>query len=155
MQLPQFLGRLQSAEQALQIGCRQVAEQHHDEVDVVATAQLFAKQSTAHLERLKPFTQRYGVAGARESEQIRAELFKPDGSLGLLRDLSGLALLVSAVSMSWTVLGQAAKALRDQELQTLVNECSEETTIQLEWLQTRIKAAAPQILIASEQRETS
>lgn len=150
MQLDQYLGRLQSAEQSLQVACRQIATAHLKDADVVATAELFEKQSANRLQRLQPFIQRYGVAGGGESEQIRAELFKPDGSLGLLRDLSGLALMVNATHMSWTIVGQAAKALRDRELVTTVDECSNETVTELEWLETRIKAAAPQILVAVE-----
>ena len=150
MLLAQSIGRLQGAEQAFQVACRQVASAHPKEVDLVANAHLFAQQAASHLERLQPFIKKYGVAGGGEAETIRAELFKPDGSYGMLRDLSGLALLTSAVQTSWTVLGQAAKALRDKELETTVDACSSESTTQLEWLQTRIKASAPQVLIATQ-----
>ena len=38
------------------------------------------------------------------------------GPVGLLRDLQDLYLLVSFVEMTWTVVRQAAQALRDGEL---------------------------------------
>ncbi|MGZ4617548.1 MAG: hypothetical protein ACXV5Q_10515 [Frankiaceae bacterium] len=45
--------------------------------------------------------------------------------------------------------GQAARALRDSELLTVVSRCDGETATQLKWLRTRMKQAAPQALIAA------
>ena len=43
--------------------------------------------------------------------------------------------------------GQAAQALRDDELLAVVRECHLETELQVKWLTTRIKDAAPQALV--------
>ncbi|MGC4938172.1 hypothetical protein [Kribbella sp. DT2] len=69
--------------------------------------------------------------------------------MGLLRDLQDLYALASFVDITWTVVEQAAQALRDRELLDVVDACEQETTQQLTWLKTRIKQAAPQALIAA------
>ena len=43
--------------------------------------------------------------------------------------------------------GQAAQAARDAELLETVTRCHTETELQVKWLTTRIKVAAPQALV--------
>ena len=69
--------------------------------------------------------------------------------LGLLRDLHDLYVMAAACDMAWTVVGQAAKGLRDDDLVTLVTAAEEDTAIQLKWLRTRMKQAAPQSLVVA------
>jgi hypothetical protein len=101
-----------------------------------------------HVASLAPIIQRYGEQRADEPERLRAAEFGGirTGGVGLLRDLYTLA---SLVDITWTVVLQAAQALRDKDLITIVNSCDQDTTRQLTWLQTRINQAAPQALIAS------
>ncbi|HEU5241725.1 MAG TPA: hypothetical protein VFU25_06915, partial [Ornithinibacter sp.] len=72
------------------------------------------------------------------------------GGVGLLRDLHDLYLLVSYLDIAWTMVGQAAKAVRDDELSGVVGWCETETSAQLSWLRTRMKEAAPQALVVAE-----
>jgi len=58
-------------------------------------------------------------------------------------------MLASYLDIAWTVVGQASKAARDQELMALVGHCEAETSAQLAWLKTRMKEAAPQALIVA------
>jgi hypothetical protein len=51
--------------------------------------------------------------------------------------------------MAWTLLGQAAQGARDRELLEVVQGCEGETEIQLKWLRTRMKQAAPQALVVA------
>ncbi len=51
--------------------------------------------------------------------------------------------------MAWTLTGQAAKGLRDDELLQVVDDCEGETALALKWLRTRMKAAAPQALLVA------
>ncbi|MEU9575825.1 hypothetical protein [Streptomyces chilikensis] len=60
-----------------------------------------------------------------------------------------LYVLASFVDITWTVLGQAAQGTRDRELLDVVEKCTSDTQRRLKWLNTRIKQAAPQALIAS------
>ena len=45
---------------------------------------------------------------------------------------------------------QAAQGLRDTELIEVVDECATGTAVQLEWLRTRMKQAAPQALVVAD-----
>jgi hypothetical protein len=53
------------------------------------------------------------------------------------------------VLTTWTVVIQAAQGLRDHELLDVAQHASAETTRQLSWFTTRMKAAAPQALIVA------
>jgi hypothetical protein len=50
-------------------------------------------------------------------------------------------------SVGWTILGQAAQALRDEELVATVTSGHGETLMQAKWLLMRLKEAAPQALV--------
>ena len=68
------------------------------------------------------------------------------GCCGTFQDLY---LLASLVDVTWAMVKQAGSALRDRELLDVVARCDGETSVQLRWLQTRMKQAAPQALIAA------
>ncbi|MEN3538185.1 hypothetical protein AAH991_23940 [Microbispora sp. ZYX-F-249] len=68
------------------------------------------------------------------------------GGLVLLRDLHGLYLLATECDLSWSVLAQAARGLRDDDLLDLTRHCAPETAVHLLWLRTRMHRAAPQVL---------
>ncbi|WP_218671457.1 hypothetical protein, partial [Microbispora sp. GKU 823] len=69
------------------------------------------------------------------------------GGLALLRDLHGLYLLATECDLSWSVVAQAARGLRDDDLLDLARHCAAETAVQLLWLRTRMRQAAPQVLV--------
>ncbi|MEU7696426.1 hypothetical protein FLW53_27965 [Microbispora sp. SCL1-1] len=69
------------------------------------------------------------------------------GGLALLRELHGLYLLATECDLSWSVVAQAARGLRDDELLGLARHCAPETAVQLLWLRTRMHQAAPQVLV--------
>ncbi|MDP9293702.1 MAG: hypothetical protein M3O90_04620, partial [Actinomycetota bacterium] len=71
------------------------------------------------------------------------------GGLGLLRDLHDLYLMATECDLAWTLVGQAAQGARDRELLDVVARCEGETAIQLKWLRTRMKQAAPQALVVA------
>jgi hypothetical protein len=72
------------------------------------------------------------------------------GEVGLLRDLQDLHVLADLVQTTWVVISQAAQGLRDRELATVASEAGAGTARQLAWLDTRMKAAAPQALIVGQ-----
>ncbi|MND00272.1 hypothetical protein D3C83_188240 [compost metagenome] len=57
--------------------------------------------------------------------------------------------MATEVDISWLVVLQAAQGARDKALLEIVTECDRETGIQLLWLKSRIKQAAPQALLAA------
>jgi len=151
MHIAHYLGLLHRSEQALAEAYRQVARDHADEPDIEHLCTTLAKQCDEHADRLKPFDDRYAEEATDEQEQLYSELFSGTrtGGLGLLRDLHDLYLMVNGCDICWTVLGQAAKGLRDQELIEVVGQCEGQTRTQLQWARTRMKQAAPQALVVA------
>ena len=152
MKLPIYLGLLRKSEGALAESFRQVAKGHGDEPDVHFICLTLARQCDEHQKALAPAVDRYGeVAEDDEPERLHAQGLSQTrtGPVGLLRDLQDLYLLASLVDITWTVVKQAGQGLRDSELLTIVANCDGQTGTQLKWLQTRIKQAAPQALIAA------
>ncbi len=151
MHLTHQLGMLDRFERDLADAYRQVADAHGDEPDVTATCQRLAGQCDAHVERLAPFVERYGEDPPEEPDRLHHDLFQGtrSGGFGLLRDLHDLYLLASGCDICWTLIGQAAQGARDTDLLEVVEACDGETTVQLRWLTTRMKQAAPQALLVA------
>lgn len=152
MNVAHYLALLHRSETQLAAAFREVGERHQDEPDVMVTCRNQAKKSEAHAAALKPFADRYGEEVSEdEPEKLHSDLFQGPraGSLGLLRDLHDLYLMTCEADMCWTVIAQAAQGLRDTKLLDTVHECEGETHVQMQWLKTRIKQAAPQTLIAA------
>ncbi|MDW5322401.1 hypothetical protein [Plantactinospora sp. KLBMP9567] len=51
--------------------------------------------------------------------------------------------MTAGSGICWTVVGQAAQGVRDRDLFEVVLSCAAETSVQLGWLRTRMKQAAP------------
>ena len=151
MNLAHYLGLLHRAQINLAASYREVAEGHREEVDVVHLCSRLARQCDAHVERLAPLVDRYGEDAPEEPDRLHTEIFggSRQGGLGLLRDLQDLYLMAAECDIAWTLVGQAAKGLRDGEMLSVVEDCEGETAIQLKWLRTRMKQAAPQALIVA------
>ncbi|MER7893237.1 hypothetical protein ABTX15_25785 [Micromonospora sp. NPDC094482] len=152
MHLAHYLGLLHRAQTNLASAFRQVGDAHAEEPDIFHLCQQQARRCDAHAERLRPFTARYAQDVATEPDRLYSQLFTGTrtGGLGLLRDLQDLYLMAAECDITWTVVGQAAYGARDEELLAVVKRCEEETAIQLKWLRTRMKQAAPQALVVAE-----
>jgi hypothetical protein len=145
-----YVGLLRHAERTLADTFRQVADGHGDEPDIRSVCGRQAMICDRHVEALEPAVRRYGEAeDADEPERLHADGLSEtrSGSVGLIRDLQDVYLLTSFVDITWTMVGQAAQALRDTDLLDVVHACEKETSTQLAWLKTRMKAAAPQALV--------
>ena len=151
MHLAHYLGLLHRAQVELGKAFREVGDAHADEVDVFHLARTLADQCDRHAEQLAPFAARYGEDAPDEPERLHSELFRGTrtGPLGLLRDLHDLYLMAAECDMAWTLVGQAAHGARDEELVRVVERCEHETAIQMRWLRTRMKQAAPQALVVA------
>src|SRR5690349_426400 len=146
MKLPVYIGLLHVGERALAQSFRQVADGHGDEPDVFHLCHTLAQQCDEHERLLAPIVERYGEQRDSEPERFHAEAMSESrtGPLGLLRDLQDVHTMVAFVDTTWTVVKQAALALRDEELLDVVSRCEAQTKLQGDWLSTRIKQAAPQ-----------
>lgn len=151
MHVGNYLGLVHGSEERLVDVLRQVAEHHKDEPDIEETCRLLATWSEKHLSYLKPLVQKYGENKNPEPDNMEKALFHGprQGSLALLRDLHDLWLMSNQVQLCWTVLEQAAQALRDDELERVCQECGKETGRQTAFFLTRIKQAAPQALVVA------
>jgi hypothetical protein len=151
MYLAHYLGLLHRAEGNLARAFRDVGTAHTDEPDVLYDCRRMADQCDRHVERLRPVVDRYGEDAPDEPDRLRSDLFQGtrSGGLGLLRDLHDLYLMASESDISWTMIGQAAQGARDGELLDTVHACEHDTAIQLAWIRTRMKAAAPQALVVA------
>ena len=152
MHLATYLGLVDVGERTLAQSFRQVAAGHAREADVVHLCERFAVQCDDHREQLGPVVARYGEDRQQEPERLHAQGLPGtrSGGVGLLRDLHDLYLLASYLDIAWTVVDQAAKAVRDEELLGVVTWCEKETSAQLSWLTTRMKEAAPQALVVAD-----
>jgi hypothetical protein len=152
--------RLQAAELDLADDFRKVGERHAVEHDLYHLTATLAQQCEAHVERLRPFAERFeaprehepddggAVAGVLATvRRTLSELMgrQPTG-LVLLNDLRHLFVAAQDVGILWVIVAQAAQALRDADLLGVCTECHTESIVQMHWLLTRIKTAAPQAL---------
>jgi hypothetical protein len=151
MHIGNYLGLVYHSEQQLADALNTIANHHSDEPDILQTCQMLASWSADHVEVIKSLCDRYSQEKSDEPERLSQTLFTEprSGSLALLRDLHDLWLMANEVDLCWIVLDQAAKALRDQELEATCRHCSQETKRQLAWLLTRIEQAAPQTLVVA------
>jgi hypothetical protein len=151
VQLAHYLGLLHRSETELADAFRDLGEGHSDEPDVHHICMTLARECDQHAEKLKPFADRYGEEAEDEPERLHSELFDGirEGPLGLLRDLHDLYLMAAECDLAWTMVGQAAQGARDRDLVEVVNACEGETAIQIQWVKTRMKQAAPQVLVVA------
>jgi hypothetical protein len=148
MNLPIYLDMLHKAERTLADSFREVADGHDTDAEVYYRGQTFASQCDAHVEQLAPLVYRYGEEHPDEPERLHPEGVSEvrSGPVGLLRDLQDLYMLASLVDITWTIVDQAARAVRNEELIEAVETCSEQTATQLSWLRTQLSTDAPQAL---------
>lgn len=151
MQLSHYLGLLKRSEASLADAYGEMIEQHKQEVAFFYVAQTLRKECLERSEKLKPFVEKYGDADEDEPDRLHSTLFSGtrSGPLAYLRDLHDLYLMATECDITWTLVEQAAKGLRDEDLISVISECESETAMQVKFLTTRMKAAATQSLIVS------
>lgn len=151
MYLGNYLGMLRGAEYDLADGFRRMGGGHGQEPDVYFLCHTLAGQCDEHAASLDPFAERYGEVVPEDLDRLGPKLLEAPrgGGLGLLRDLQDLYVMASFCDITWVMISQAAKGNRDTELLEVANHCEGETEIQLKWIQTRMKQAAPQALIVA------
>jgi predicted RNA-binding Zn ribbon-like protein len=152
MHLAHYLGLLHRAQNALADALREVGAAHRDEADIAHLTEQQAKLCDRRAEALRPFAERYSEDAPDEPERLHSELFRGtrSGGLGLLRDLQDLYLMAAECDICWTVVGQGAYGARDNDLLEVVHTCEGETALQLAWLRSRMKQAAPQALVVAQ-----
>ena len=151
MHIGRYINLVHRTEEDLVNAFKLVGKAHGDEVDVYQTCQLLASWSAELAKQLEPFAKRYKEENDNEPDRLTKTLLKKTrkGSMALLRDLHDLYLIVSEVEVCCVILKQGGTGLRDKELVGVCEEIERQTKRQLSWLLTRMKSAAPQILIVA------
>jgi len=157
----QLLDDLHDAETDLAHQYRIVAERQAAEQDVYYLCRTLAKQADEHAEHVRRVAEEFGKTlsepgGDRMANVLSglrhktSELMgrRPESGLLLLRDLRELYLMAEEANIHWLALGQVAQAVRDHDLLDEVSDLHKQTLTQIKWLKTRIKEAAPQVLVS-------
>jgi hypothetical protein len=142
MRLGPLLAHLRALEIEVALQLRAAAERHRDEHDIYHQCHTFAVTAEERATKANPFSRRYD--GVAEWTSAVAE-----GSEVALEELRILYLRLQEVAITWTMVVQAAQAARDPELLTVATECQSEAEMQAKWFTTRIKTAAPQMLVVA------
>jgi hypothetical protein len=131
--------------------CSDIAATHRDEPDVRIQCEKFARNTARQRELLLPFLDRY-EASNRGVRSVRRQLIRdtPEGPLGLIRDLHDLCLVHCDCDICGTLIQQAAEGARDAEFADVAQDCRRAIGLQLAWLRSRMKQAAPQALVVAD-----
>ena len=146
-----YLQMVKNTEKELMEAFKTVADHHRQEPDLEEICTILSSWSEAKARSTDRFIHKYGQERDREPERVYNDLFQGPrrGGLALLRDLHDLWLMTTEAQIAWTLLGQAAQALRDKDFVQTCEHNKEQTHRQTSWLETRSKQAAPQTLVAA------
>ncbi|GAA1298967.1 hypothetical protein Psi02_70050 [Planotetraspora silvatica] len=153
MHLAHYLRLLHRSQTALAEAFREIRRGHPHEPDMYGVCERLAVQCRDQARWLEPFVRRYEpwTSPSPEPERLHQPLFagtRP-GGLGLLRDLHDLYLLATECDIACAMIAQGAQGARDDELLDVVRRCGGELAVQLLWLRTRMRHAAPQALVVA------
>ncbi|MBV9064911.1 MAG: molybdopterin-dependent oxidoreductase, partial [Methylobacteriaceae bacterium] len=147
--IPDYLGILQASERRLVKAFVQARQNHPDVPDLQDECATFIEWASDGAARLDPFIKRYGERLQGEPERLTEALVRKRVSTGfsLLRELHDLWLLVNESLIAIKALKQASQALRDSEFERVLTEMEHTNSRELNWLEKRLKQAAPQALV--------
>jgi hypothetical protein len=157
MKIPVLLKTLTELETELAQHYRDFADRNQAEHDIYHQCLAFASRCDHRAERiakhaaqaedrsnLSPASGRGHVLGRLRPAAV-ADPFA-DRGLQLLAGLRSMHAAATQGEITWVMLGQGAQAARDPELLKLFRHCHHESEMEVKWLLTRIKTAAPQAL---------
>lgn len=151
MHIGAYIELVHKSQQSLAEAFLLVANKHGEEPDVKEMCKLLASWSKDLVEKIKPFAVKYKEEDDDEPDHLLKEFFKQNrtSALALLRDLHDLWLMANEAKLAAVLLRQGAQGLHDKELMSLCDELEQKSERQISWLLTRMKSAAPQVLIAA------
>jgi hypothetical protein len=147
-----YLGILVEANQQFVKACETISARHAEDADVRLGMAKLSKFSSGAVEQLRPFEDVYGRRDADEPSDLRSAVLPsmPSGSFGLLRDLHALYVMSSEIHVSLTIVMQASKELRDDELLAVCVCLEAQSKGQQGWLTTQIEHRAPHTLVVPQ-----
>ncbi len=149
VRVPDYLGLLRAAHGEFARACATVAARYPVELDLHDGLGKLATYSTEAVTALGPFVDKYGQQSSSEPKDLRQAILPSAraGAFGILRDLHDLTVLVAEAKTALTVVLQAARALRDQDLITFCEHLEGQTRRQKLWLMTHLKHRAAHTLV--------
>lgn len=152
MHLSSYVHLLEQGSTTLAHSYAVLAAGHAEEPEIVTQAARFGRQCEDHADRLSPVRQRYGDHPGPPTDRLHLPgLEDPrSGGLGLLRDLHEVFDYASHLHIAWTIVGQAARGNRDEQLRDVATTCGDQVAGQLAWLTTQIKTASAQALLVAD-----
>jgi hypothetical protein len=149
---------LHEAEVHLHLELLRVGERHGADHDVAHVTRDLAAWSAHHVERLAVEARRFDLdldpaprstnplaAGVRrKSSELIGRRHAP--AVLLVNDLRQVFAEASLVHLDWVLLGQLAKATRDQTLLALTEACGAEAERQVTWAETKLKESVVQAM---------
>ncbi len=150
MHIGNYIKLVHDAEKDLAKAFYYVADAHKAEPDIFAMCNMLAGWSGQLIQRLQTMIEQYGEEDNSEADRLLHAFFdqKRKGALAMLQDLQDLWLMANETNIAAIILAQAAYGLRDEALISLCKDIEQQSKRQAAWLLTRIKASAPQTLIA-------
>lgn len=146
--LADYIGLLLASEERLVQGWEKLVSSHSTAPDISSQCALFITWSRENVAVVRPHADKYGKRQEGEPEALDKALLiqHSQNAFGLLRDLQDLWLMVNESTASATVLLQAARALKDYDLERDMQDVENRNERQRNWLLGRIKQAAAQTL---------
>lgn len=159
MKIGMVLKELHASENDLAHALLRLAERHKVDHELFHLGRDLAHWSHRHVSEIAAIAPDYGEQldpepqrelGIVERARERASELtgrSTSSELSMLRDLRDVYLKASAALLDWEMLGQAAQAIRHDDLLSLATRCQAETTRQIKWANSKIKEASTQALV--------
>jgi ferredoxin-nitrate reductase len=147
-----YLGMLTDSNEQFAAACLSVSSHHLEETEIQAGMRKLSQFSNEAVEVLKSFGEKYGRHETKESEKLRSTLFPAAraGAFGILRDLHALFVMASEIHVALSIVMQASKELRDEELLSSCMQMDEQNKRQQAWLMTQIEHRASHTLVVPQ-----
>jgi hypothetical protein len=147
-----YIGMLIEANEQFVKACETVAAHHPEEAEMRQGMTKLSEFSYVTVELLRPMADKYGRRDADAPSDLRSTLFPAtrSGAFGLLRDLHALYVMSSEAHIALTIVMQASKELRDDELLAICIYLDEQNKRQQAWLVTQIEHRASHTLVVPQ-----
>ncbi len=145
-----YLGILKAANQEFVTACRYMARQHDANAEVREGSLTIMRFSREAVDKLQPFIDKYGQKQPKEPHKLRQTLFpeeRESGGFGLLRDIHALSVLASENHIANSIVLEAAKELRDDDLLNVCVWLEAMIKRQQAWCVTLVQETAPHALV--------
>jgi hypothetical protein len=154
MHIAIYVGLTLESEAVLQAAYLNVSTRHKRDAGVHDGCRRAVRFTELRLNAANNLRTKFGATSSPDPKLLGNALFHGlrAGGVGLVRDLHDLSLLANQSLLYWTALSQACKALHDEVAVTICQECIDALQLQISWLKTELKEAAPQALTISAPR---